>query len=112
MDFEEEDYGLIADDGEGRAAGPYSRVRFLHGATGYGPMNITIDDMGIQQLEFGTASRFENVPDGFAMVTITSSRMPRIALCRRNLLFPAGSILTLVIVNSQDGIDLKIVPEL
>ncbi len=112
MEFDQEDFGLIADDGDGRMAGPSCRVRFLHGAAGYGPMNITIDDRGIRQLEFGTASRFETIPDGFAMVTIASSRMPRIVLCRRNLLFPAGSILTLMIVNSQNGIDLKIVPEL
>lgn len=109
MDFQEEDYGLIADDG---MAGPYARIRFLHGAAGYGPVNITVEELGIKQLAFGTASRFERVPDGFAMVTISSSRMPRIILCRRNLLFPAGSILTLMIVNSQSGIDLKIVPEL
>ena len=46
------------------------------------------------------------------MVTISSSRMPRVALIRRNMLFPAGSVLTAVIVNSPDGLDLKLIPEL
>ena len=112
MDFEEEDYGLIADSEESRAIGPFSRVRFMHAASGYGPMNVQVDDLAVNQLNFGSASTFASVPDGFAMVTVSSARMPRVALIRRNMLFPAGSVLTAVIVNSPEGLDLKLIPEL
>lgn len=112
MDFDQEDYGLIADSDEERSIGPFARVRFMHAASGYGPMNIHVDDLVVNQLNFGTASTFATIPDGFAMVTISSSRMPRVALIRRNMLFPAGSVLTAVIVNSPDGLDLKLIPEL
>lgn len=112
MDFNQEDFGLIADTGEERSIGPYARVRFLHAASGYGPVNVAVDDLSVNQLEFGTMSSFASVPDGFAMVTVSSSRMPRIAMLRRNLLFPAGTVLTAAIMNSPEGLDLRLIPEL
>ena len=30
MDFDQEDYGLIADSEEERSIGPFARVRFMH----------------------------------------------------------------------------------
>lgn len=112
MDFNQEDYGLIADTGEEYSVGPYARVRFLHAASGYGPMNLTVEDMAVNQLEFGKMSSFASVPDGFSMVEVSSSRMPKLALLRRNLLFPAGTVITVVIVNSPEGLDVKLIPEL
>lgn len=47
MDFDQEDYGLIADSEEERSIGPFARVRFMHAASGYGPMNIHVDDLAV-----------------------------------------------------------------
>lgn len=112
MDFEQEEYGLMPEMAEERQVGPFSRVRFFHGAAGYGPMNIQLGDMNVNQLEFGVMSSFASVPEGFSIVTLSSSRMPRIALLRRRILFPAGAVLTMAIVNSPEGLDMIMVPEL
>ncbi|MCD8078107.1 MAG: DUF4397 domain-containing protein [Lachnospiraceae bacterium] len=91
---------------------PACRVRFLHSAAGFGPVNIAAGEADLKTLGFGQMSEFLSVPAGFALTVLHSARMPELALYQRSLLYPAGSVLTAAIVNTQQGIGIRMIPEL
>ncbi|MCD8010240.1 MAG: DUF4397 domain-containing protein [Lachnospiraceae bacterium] len=91
---------------------PACRVRFLHSAAGFGPLNIAAGEADLEALGFGQMSEFVSVPAGFALTVLYSARMPELALYKQSLLYPAGSVLTAAIVNTQQGIGIRMIPEL
>lgn len=98
--------------GETLHGDPACRVRFLHSAAGFGPVNIAAGDSELEALEFGQMSEFLRIPAGFALTALHSARMPGLALYKRSLLYPAGSVLTAALVNTQQGIGVRMIPEI
>ena len=82
----------------------YCRVRFLHAAVGYAPLNVVVGGrMMANNLTFGELTGYRNVPDGFRTVVVRSGNG---LLLRKNFPFKSGETITLAIVNAPSGIEL------
>ena len=89
-----------------------AEVRFLHAATYAVPVTITIGSRTlVQNLSYGEASGYTSVTSGFRTITVLSARSPRAILYRQNLPLRAGERMTIVVVNTNNGIELLTVPD-
>ncbi|MDD6211876.1 MAG: hypothetical protein PUB22_01805 [Clostridiales bacterium] len=93
------------------SSGASCRLRFFHAAYGFGAVNIMVEEMQLDHLAFGQMSEFFDIPSGYGMTTISSSQMPQLILYQKNLLYPPGTVVTAAVVNGQEGICVKLIPE-
>ncbi|WP_343249546.1 DUF4397 domain-containing protein [Diplocloster hominis] len=89
------------------------QVRFLNAATNNLPLNISIGNrMAASNLRFGNISSYETISDGFRPVTIVSAVGPRMVFYNQTLPFVAGEKITMVVIDSSNGLDLVRVSDL
>lgn len=85
----------------------FSTVRFLHAASGYGPVNVSIGLKNITtNLPFTNISNYYRIRDGFYVVTITSTRNPGIILFRGRIPFNTNETITLAIIRATNGLNI------
>ena len=85
----------------------YAHVRFLHAASGYGPLNIIISSYTtVYDLAYAQASDYIDVLDGFRTVIVVSSNAPRRILLKKTIPFRSGAVETMAIINTKDGLDI------
>lgn len=88
------------------------QVRFFHAATNIAPCDVSIGTRTIAtNLRYMEPTNYHTVAEGFRTVTVMSAQSPRTILLRKNISFRSGENMTLVIVNSSNGIDLLAVPD-
>ena len=85
----------------------FSRVRFLNASTNNFPLQISIDGRAaVQDLRFGENTGYQRVTDGFHTVTIVAAVGPRILLYRKALPFVANEVVTMVVIDTPNGLDI------
>lgn len=68
--------------------------------------------MAASNLRFGNISSYETISDGFRPVTIVSAVGPRMVFYNQTLPFVAGEKITMVVIDSSNGLDLVRVSDL
>ncbi len=85
----------------------FSTVRFLHAASGYGSVHISIGLKNVAtDLSFTNTSNYYQIQDGFYIVTITSASNPGIALFRGRIPFNTNETITLAIIRATNGLNI------
>ena len=90
----------------------YCRIRFFNAAAGYGGLSIVVGDETISEnLMFGMATDFVEIPSGFQQVTIQMVQEPEAVLLSKRLPFRNCMNTTAAIINTSTGIDVMMIPD-
>lgn len=88
-------------------ANQYCNIRLLHAGVNQPSVNVTIGtQQAAEKLTYGNVTPYYLEPAGRKLITVTSSRFPRLVLASSVLNFADGDIVTVVIVNARNGIAL------
>lgn len=85
-----------------------AQVRFFNAAAGFPPMRVVLGDTVINEsLEYIEVTPYQPTNTGFQTITITLSGIPNQNLLSKSIPFQRGDKVTLAIINSASGIDIK-----
>lgn len=86
------------------------RIRFFNAAAGYGALDINVGGIVVSNnLLFGLATDYVQVPDGFQQTTITMVQDPEAVLLNKRMPFRNCMNTTAAIINTSTGIELMMI---
>lgn len=85
-----------------------AQVRFFNAASGFSPLRVMLGDTVINEsLEYIEVTPYQPTNTGFQTITIALSEIPNQKLLSKSIPFQMGDKVTIAIINSASGIDIK-----
>lgn len=91
----------------------YCTIRFLHGAVGYGPLNVMIGNRPVVNgLQYGEVSSYFIETDEFKTINVTDARMRRVTIASETFFFGEDDVYTIAFINGMNGLSMYLVPDI
>ena len=86
----------------------YGSMRFLNAAANYNPFRVYVNDqLFINSLGFSEVTAYENVPNGYQIVTVMGDN--QYIFIQKPVMVPRDGSITVAICNTESGLDLFVV---